>query len=128
MENEIISILFNTGNIGLTETAVLENVLLRAEENILPAIEVIREELLRRAQQGERLMNFDLRKGRQTQTWMDEAKAIEVAKTIGCDITTQKAKSVAAVRKEFGNFVIDALEKQGCIVHNLSKETLKQRE
>lgn len=127
MENEIISTLFNTGNIELTETAVLDDVLLKAEERILPAIEAIRTELLKRAKQGERLMNFDLQKGRQTQTWMDEAKAIEVAKTIGCDITTTKAKSVAAVRKEFGNFVVDALEKQGCIVHNLSKETLKQR-
>lgn len=127
MENKIISTLFNTGDIELTETAVLDDVLLKAEERILPAIEAIRAELLKRAKQGERLMNFDLQKGRTTQTWADETKVIEVAKNIGCDITTPKAKSVAAVRKEFGNFVVDALEKQGCIVHNLSKETLKQR-
>lgn len=127
MENEKIPILINTGNIELTETAVLDDVLLKAEERILPAIEAIRAELLKRAQQGERLMNFDLQKGRTTQTWADETKAIEVAKTIGCDITTPKVKSVAAVRKEFGNFVVDALEKQGCIVHGVSKETLKQR-
>lgn len=127
MENEIIPILLNAGNIELTETAVLDDVLLKAEERILPAIEAIRAELLKRAQAGEKLMNFNLQKGRTTQTWTDEAKAIEVAKTIGCDITTPKIKSVAAVRKEFGDFVVDALEKQGCIVHNLSKETLKQR-
>ena len=127
MENEIIPILLNAGNIELTETAVLDDVLLKAEERILPAIEAVRTELLKRAQAGEKLMNFNLQKGRTTQTWTDEAKAIEVAKTIGCDITTPKIKSVAAVRKEFGDFVVDALEKQGCIVHNSSKETLKQR-
>lgn len=127
MENEIIPILLNEGNIELTETAVLDDVLLKAEERILPAIEAVRTELLKRAQAGEKLMNFNLQKGRTTQTWTDEAKAIEVAKTIGCDITTPKAKSVAAVKKEFGDLVVDALEKQGCIVHNVSKETLKQR-
>ena len=49
MENEVISTLFNTGNIELTETAVLDDVLLKAEERILPVIEAIRTELLKRA-------------------------------------------------------------------------------
>lgn len=127
MENENIITILNETNYKLTETSVLDNVLLQAEERILPAIEAIRAELLERAQAGEKLMNFNLQKGRTTQTWTDETKAIEVAKTIGCDITTAKAKSVAAVRKEFSDLVVDALEKQGCIVHNLSKETLKRR-
>lgn len=126
MENEIISTLFNT-EIELTETSVLNDVLLQAEERILPVIEAIRNELLKRAKAGERLMDFDLRKGHATLTWADEEKAIEVAKTFGCDITTKKAKSVSAVKKEFGSFVTQMLEQQGCVVHNLPKETLKKR-
>lgn len=127
MEKENILTVLNETSYELTETSVLDNVLLQAEERILPAIEAIRNELLRRAQAGERLMNFNLRKGAETKKWTDEAKAIEVAKTIGCDITTEKAKSVADVKKEFGDLVIEKLEKNGCITHCFSKETLKKR-
>ena len=127
MENENMLTILNKTDYKLTETSVLNDVLLKAEERILPAIEAIRNELLERAKAGERLMDFDLRKGHTTLTWADEEKAIEVAKTFGCDITTRKAKSVTAVKKEFGSFVTQMLEQQGCVVHNLSKETLKKR-
>lgn len=99
MENENIITILNKNDYELTETSVLDNVLLQAEERILPAIEAIRNELLKRAQAGEKLMNFNLRKGYETKKRADEAKAIEVAKTIGCDMTTEKAKSVADVKK-----------------------------
>lgn len=59
--------------------------------------------------------------------WTDKTKAIEVAKTIGCDITTQKAKTVATVKREFGKLVTDALEKQGCIENVFGKNTLVLR-
>lgn len=127
MENETISTLFNTGNIELTETAVLDDVLLKAEERILPAIEAIRTELLKRAQAGEKLMNFNLRKGSCVKKWSDETKAIETAKTMGCDIATQKAKSFTQVKKEFGDFIAEELEKQGCVVNVFTKNTLIKR-
>ena len=124
MENEIISTLLNAGGIELTETSVLDNVLLQAEERILPAVEAVRAELLERAKKGEKLMNFNLRKGSCTKKWSDEAKAIEVAKTIGCDITMQKAKTFTQVKKEFGDFIAEELEKQGCIVNVFTRDTL----
>jgi hypothetical protein len=127
MENENIITILNKADYKLTETSVLNDVLLQAEERILPAIEAIRSELLERAQAGEKLMNFDLKKGYETKKWTDEAKVIEIAKTIGCDVTTKKAKSVAEVKKEFGDLVIQELEKNGCIVHCFVKNTLKRR-
>lgn len=129
MENKIISTLLNTeeGSIGLTETSVLNDVLLQAEERILPAIEAVRAELLRRAQDGEKLMNFNLRKASCSKKWSDEAKAIEVAKTVGCDITTQKAKTFTQVKKEFGDFIAEELEKQGCVVNVFTKASLTKR-